>query len=149
MTESGETMSDIIRLKDLLAQDDLAPMGEGVNVYLSGPVTDIGFDLARERFADAERRLSALENVVEVYNPTRNIPDTMPHDAAMRETIAELLRTDHGGWDVIAQLDGWMESIGSMQEAVCARACDIPLMSVDQAVIMISASQRTYALCVS
>lgn len=102
-----------------------------LSVFLSGPMTGIEHYNA-EAFAAAHAKLRE-SGVVRVYDPVQEWMGTDgngdSHEVWMRVSIRALVtREIH----VLATVDGWERSEGAKTEVEVARACGIPVMSVDE-----------------
>lgn len=100
-----------------------------MRIYVIGPVTGRK-DRNRAAFEGARRRLEAEGH--EVSAPLDFVPEDATHAMAMRMSLCWMLRT--GRVEGVALLDGWQGSLGATVERVVAKACDIPLGTVDDIV---------------
>lgn len=106
---------------------------EGLNVFLSGPMT--GYDDYNERgFVAAHIRLKKL-GAEHVYDPIlqwvcepERISVVRSHESYMLECVQELSRMRDDGepyYDAVVQIDGWQASEGAKVEDIVAEACGI------------------------
>lgn len=107
-------------------------------VYLSGPMTGKP-DWNREAFADACWKCIDA-GADDVFDPARDAPegdDPHTHEWWMLRSVNELTRREPDGsphYDVLVQLDGWVESDGATLEHVVARDCGIEVRSIGEVV---------------
>lgn len=119
---------------------------DGMNVYLSGPMTGID-QLNAPAFRDAERRCLAA-GASYVYDPCENgsanyDPDLMTHEEAMALSARVLLEpgayqvavtrpgcVPHPMFDVVVCLPGSEASSGAEFEVTVARMCGIDVVDL-------------------
>jgi hypothetical protein len=103
-------------------------------VFLSGPVTGVSHESAREAFEGAQKKIEELSEMsCWVFNPLRHVPSNWDHAAAMRLCISELTAHLAGAeayYNALIQLSGWQESEGARTELEVALACGIPVFSL-------------------
>lgn len=97
-----------------------------VIIYLSGPISGLDYEDAKERFEIAENRYKKiLGGNVKVYNPMKD-PDNMHTYAMMEKCLItkseawKMFMRNCIGWlvkcDSIVMLEGWEDSRGATEE---------------------------------
>lgn len=101
---------------------------DGLNVFISGPVTGFDRETTVARFASAAIKCKQL-GAKSVFNPVETVPQGASHEDAMRRCLNELtmedFETHEGFYDVLVQLNGWSYSRGAVAESDVATACGI------------------------
>lgn len=107
---------------------------EGKLVFLSGPVTGLEREDARQRFLDAERTCIGV-GARYVFNPMRGVAAYLTHEEAMRVCLEELTATltDRSTeYGLLVSLPGWEGSAGARLERAVAEAIGIPCVELGE-----------------
>ena len=97
-----------------------------MKVYVVGPVTGMP-GLNAEAFEEAQRSIEEAGDRCII--PHDFVPADATHERAMRMSVGFIVR----GAEAVAALPGWERSEGASLEVAVARACGIPVMTLDGA----------------
>ena len=97
-----------------------------MKVYVVGPVTGMP-GLNAEAFEEAQRSIEEAGDRCII--PHDFVPADATHERAMRMSVGFIVR----GAEAVAALPGWERSEGASLEVAVARACGIPVVTLDGA----------------
>ena len=120
--KAAEVIKRLAQVAYLTDGEDISGKIKGKKVYLSGPIT--GEKNYKGLFAFTEE-LVKLCDVLRIYNPASDIPDSLDYEDAMKRCVAALVE-----YDTIVILPGWHTSRGARLERDIALACGINIVDL-------------------